>query len=82
MNKNLIIILAIIGIIAGVAVVRLFFLNSFQIMGWNLFWENLSKFNFDMFRLISKSETFRKCFFGGLIGGGIGAVVGYIINRR
>ncbi len=82
MNKNLIIFLTIIGAIVGVAVVRLFFLNSMQILGWNLFWENLSKFNFDMFRLISKSETFRKCFFGGLIGGGIGVITGYIINRR
>lgn len=82
MNKNLIIILVIIGAIVGVAVVKFFFLNSIQIIGWNLFWKSLSHLNFEMFKLIFKSETFKKCFIGALIGGGAGLITGFIINRR
>ncbi|HOV13687.1 MAG TPA: hypothetical protein PK771_05340 [Spirochaetota bacterium] len=81
-NLNLLIILAIAGAIIGVAFVRMFLLNNFQIIGWNLFWKNLSHFNFDMFKLIFKSATFGKCFLGFLIGGGIGAGVGLFLNKK
>jgi hypothetical protein len=82
MKRNLIIILAIIGVIIGVAVVRLFLLNSFQILGWNLFWKNLSHLNFDMFKLVFKSATFGKCLLGSIIGGGVGVIAGYILNKK
>lgn len=82
MKKNLIVILAIIGAIIGVAVVRLFFLNTFQIIGWNLFWKNLFHLNFDMFKLVFKSATFGKCVLGAIIGCGVGIAAGYIFKKK
>jgi len=80
MNK--IIILAVIGGIIGVAVVRLFLLNSIQIIGWNLFWNNLSHFSFNSFKFIFKSETFLKCFFGFIIGAGAGGALAVFLNKK
>ncbi|MBN2546895.1 MAG: hypothetical protein JXB50_13930 [Spirochaetes bacterium] len=82
MKNNTVIILAIVGAVVGVIIVRLFFLNSIQVIGWNLFWKNLFRFNFDQFRLIFKSATFGKCLLGFLIGGGAGAAAGYFLNKR
>jgi hypothetical protein len=82
MNRNSIVfILALIGGILGVIVVRLFFLNPLQIMGWNIFWNNLSHLNFDLFKLIFKSATFGKCVFGFIAGCAAGGIVGVIAKR-
>lgn len=82
MKNDLTILLAIIGAVLGVAVVRFFFLNPIQIAGWNLFWQNLSRFNFDMFKLIFRSATFGKCLVGFLIGGAAGALVGFMLKKK
>ena len=80
MKKNLIIVLALFGGVIGVAIVRFYFLNPLQIIGWNLFWQNLSHLNFDMFKLIFKSATFGKCLVGFLAGGAVGALAGFMFS--
>ena len=82
MKNNLMIILIIAGAVLGVVAVRMFFLNSFQIIGWNLFWKNLSRLNFDLFRLVFKSATFGKCFLGAIIGAGAGGVVAFMMGKK
>lgn len=77
-----IIIFAVIGAVIGVAVVRMFFLNSLEIVGWNLFWEYFTHFRIDMFRLIFKSATFGKFVTGSLIGACAGAVAGHYVRKR
>ncbi|PKP09093.1 MAG: hypothetical protein CVU09_12965 [Bacteroidetes bacterium HGW-Bacteroidetes-4] len=72
MKKNKVLLLALLGAIIGVAVVRMFFLNSIQIMGWKLFWNNLASLNFDMFENVFESATFGKSVLGFLIGGFLG----------
>lgn len=79
--KNLVIILAIVGGIIGVLIVRYFFLNQLQIIGWNLFWKNLSRLNFDMFKLVFKSATFGKCLLGFIIGAIAGGVIGKLASK-
>lgn len=85
MSKSFIIFLAIAGAIAGVIVVRFIFLNDTQIIGWNMFWKQLSKLDFDMFKFAFKSATFGKCVIGfiagGLLGGGLGIFSNYI-NKK
>lgn len=80
MKNPISIILAVAGGVIGVAIVRYYFMNTFEIIGWNLFWNNLSHLNFDMFKLIFKSATFGKCLVGFLIGGAAGFVVGMAIG--
>ena len=82
MRSSTVFILIIIGGIIGVAVVRMFFLNPIQIIGWNLFWRNVSNLNFEMFKLIFKSATFGRCFLGFLIGAVAAVVVGAMSSRR
>ncbi len=82
MKNNTVLLLAIVGAVVGVIIVRMFFLNFIQVTGWNLFWKNLFRFNFDQFRLIFKSATFGKCFLGFLLGGAAGAAVGYFLSKR
>lgn len=82
MKTQLAVILALIGGAVGVAIVRFYFLNTFEIIGWNLFWQNLSHLNFDMFRLIFKSAAFGKCLAGFLVGGAIGFVAGMAIGKK
>lgn len=82
MKTNLMVILALAGGVVGVLIVRYYFLNPIQIIGWNLFWSNLSHFNFDLFKFIFKSATFGKCLVGFLVGGGIGALVGFMFSGK
>jgi hypothetical protein len=82
MKSSTVALLAIIGGVVGVAVVRMFMLNYFQIVGWNLFWKNLSHFNFDMIKLVFKSATFGKCFLGFIIGAVAGGVLGAMVSKR
>ncbi|MGD9995170.1 MAG: hypothetical protein AB7S69_17860 [Salinivirgaceae bacterium] len=72
MKKNKTLLFAIVGAIIGVAVVRMFFLNSIQIMGWKLFWNNLASLNFELFKSAFESATFGKSVLGFLIGGFFG----------
>ncbi|MGE4288594.1 MAG: hypothetical protein AB7E36_07895 [Salinivirgaceae bacterium] len=72
MKKNKVLIFALVGAVIGVAVVRMFFLNSLQIMGWKLFWNNLASLNFEMFKNAFESATFGNSVLGFLIGGFLG----------
>lgn len=72
MKKNKVMLFALVGALIGVAVVRMFFLNSIQIMGWKLFWNNLASLNFEMFKNAFESATFGKSVLGFLIGGFFG----------
>jgi hypothetical protein len=72
MKKNKVWLFALVGAIIGVAMVRLFFLNSIQIMGWKLFWNNLASFDFSMFKNAFESATFGRSVLGFLIGGFLG----------
>ena len=82
MRSGSIILLGLVGGIIGVAVVRFFFLNPVQIMGWDLFWKNVSNLNFEMFKLIFKSATFGKCFIGFLVGAFALIILGAFASRR
>lgn len=81
MKRTRIISLILVGGIIGVAVVRMFFLNSFQIMGWKIFWNNLSKIQFDMLQNVFESATFGKCLLGFIIGGILGALADKMLKK-
>ncbi len=80
MKKTKMILLIIAGGVIGVAVVRIFFLNSIQIMGWKLFWNNLSGIQLDMIKNLFESATFGKCLLGFITGGIAGAIVNKIVK--
>ena len=81
MKRTSMILLTIAGGIIGVAVVRIFFLNAFQVMGWKLFWNNLFNIHLSMIKHVFESATFGKCLLGFIIGGIIGAIVGKIFKN-
>jgi hypothetical protein len=81
MRRTSIILLIITGGIIGVAVVRMFFLSSFQIMGWKIFWNNLSNIQFNMLRNVFESATFGKCLLGFIVGGILGALSGKMLKK-
>lgn len=57
------------GGILGVLIVRGFFLNPLQEIGWRLFWTQLAEGNMMDVDLVFKSATFAKCLAGFIIGG-------------
>lgn len=81
MKKRIVIIMAILGAIAGIAVVRYFFLSSIQIIGWNIFWNHLGNFNFNNADMVFRSDTFMKCLIGLAIGAVSGIFAGYQLKK-
>ena len=75
-------IMFLIGSIAGVLIMRAFFLDFIQIMGWELFWNDLSDSKIMDAEMIFKSKTFLKCFAGGAVGGILGAILGNAIETQ
>jgi hypothetical protein len=82
MKNAPIIICAIIGSVIGVFVVKTFYFNSLESFGWGILWNNLSSLNYNIIKFMSESETFRKILSGAIIGGGLGAVAGYMLNKN
>jgi hypothetical protein len=80
MKKNKVLLFALLGAIIGVAVVRMFFLNNIQVMGWKLFWNNLASLNFDMFKNAFESATFGRSVLGFLIGGFLGILSSRVLK--
>lgn len=71
----------IIGAIAGVALVRIFLLDQFEVLAWELFWRDffagkLSGSAEEMNTILS-SNTFLKCSAGFVLGG----IIGFILPR-
>ncbi len=62
-----------IGCIIGIVIVRAFFLDEIEVIGFDLFWESAKegKLSFDR-ETILNSSSFMKCCIGFIIGGLIG----------
>jgi hypothetical protein len=61
-----------IGGVIGVAVIRAFFLDTIEELGWRMFWRALGEGgSMDLGRVLN-SSTFTKCMLGFLAGGGAG----------
>ena len=73
--KVLTLTLTIAGAVAGVLIVRAFFLDWTQIWGWNMFWDG-KMMNSDDLNTIFRSATFLKCVAGFIVGGVVGAYIG------
>jgi len=69
------------GIFGGV-IVRLFFLDPIQIIGWNIFWKRLFEGRVLNLEYVYESATFLKCATGFLIGGIFSYALGKIVNLK
>jgi uncharacterized membrane protein len=77
-SQSMKIILFVIGAVAGLLIVRGFFLDTIQIAGWNMFWNRLSEGDLMNPDVVFKSETFMKCIVGMIAGGVLGALLGSV----
>jgi hypothetical protein len=68
-----------IGAILGLLIVRGFFLDAAEEIGWRIFWDALFRGHIGMrgFKEVAGSATFVK----SILGIGIGAVAGYIASK-
>ncbi len=64
-----------IGGIVGVALVRAFFLDTLEEIGWRMFWEGIGNGRTMDLGMVVQSATFAKCLVGFLIGGAVAALV-------
>ncbi len=74
-------VLLIIGAIVGVIIVRAFFLDPIQEMGWGIFWNGLSEGELMDVEMLFQSKTFLKCVVGAVAGGVIGLLLGSAIQK-
>ena len=72
---------AVVGSIIGVLIVRAFFLDPIQILGWNIFWERIADGELMHPDIAFRSNTFFKCVAGFIIGGIVGAYSGTILIK-
>jgi hypothetical protein len=76
------IIFTIVGCIAGILIIRGFYLDPIEELGWRMFWEEYHKGSVN-WEIVKSSSTYQKCVTGGVIGGFIGLFIGLVIpNRR
>lgn len=73
-------VLIIFGALVGLLVVRGFFLDAAEELGWRLFWEAVFRGHVNVTDLdkVSGSATFTK----SMIGLGVGAVAGFLAGRK
>jgi hypothetical protein len=73
-KSSRLIIASCIGGILGVLLVRVFFLDGIEEIGWRIFWEGLGNGRMMNFGAVVQSSTFAKCL-AGLVIGGAGAMI-------
>jgi hypothetical protein len=64
-----------IGGIVGVVLVRGFFLDALEEIGWRMFWEGIGNGRTMDLGMVMQSATFAKCLAGLMIGGAVGVLV-------
>jgi hypothetical protein len=69
-----------IGAVFGLLVVRGFFLDPAEEIGWRIFWDALFRGHIGMrgIRQAAESATFAK----SMLGAGVGAVIGYYLSNN
>lgn len=81
-NPLFTILLFVVGGILGVLIVRAFFLDPVEELGWRMFWEGLSNARVMNSEMVLKSTTFAKCVAGFLVGGLALAVLGIFLKKN
>ena len=71
----------VIGGVAGVLVVRGFFLDTLEEIGWRLFWEGIKRGEIMNLDTVLQSATFAKSLVGFLIGGFLGICIGQKMRK-
>jgi hypothetical protein len=73
-------ILAIVGAVIGVLIVRSFFLDPIEEAGWRLFWEAFGGGHIGLSDLdqVSESTTFMK----SALGAGVGAILEFVLGSK
>ena len=74
-------VLFVVGVLAGVVIVRAQFLDPFQVMGWDMFWNGLSEGELFDIELVLESKTFLKCAVGAGVGGLLGMLLGSVFQK-
>jgi len=67
---------ALIGFITGLLIVRAFFLDPIQVIGWDIFWNNIFGAESDLIRMNPEAVWGTKTFFKCAIGSSAGALFG------
>lgn len=80
--RKLFSLLFIAGGVIGVLIVRSFFLEPFQEMGWHMFWNGLTNGEPMDIGMVFKSTTFAKCLGGFIIGGLAAGYIGIKIQKN
>jgi hypothetical protein len=70
------------GGIAGVLLVRAFFLDPFEQFGWSMFWEGIANGQIMDLGTVVGSATFAKCLAGLVLGAGTGSFLASRSNRK
>src|ERR1700683_675714 len=71
-----------VGGILGVLLVRVFFLDPFEELGWRMFWEAIGDGRSMDFGMVVNSAVFAKCLTGLVLGAGAGFFLASAFNRR
>jgi len=70
-----------VGAIVGVLLVRAFFLDPIEEIGWRMFWAAVGEGRSMDFGMVIKSATFAKCLAGLVLGAGAGCFIASAFNR-
>lgn len=82
-NLNMLVTLAfLLGGIVGVCVIRAFFLDPIEQMGWTMFWEGLGHGEVMNLGAVVQSATFLKCLTGFLLVGAASGGSLYFKGKR
>jgi hypothetical protein len=71
-----------VGGVAGVLLVRAFFLDPIEQLGWSMFWEGLANGQIMDLGTVVGSATFAKCMAGLVLGAGTGLFLASRTNRK
>ena len=75
-------IFTIIGMVAGVYLVKLYALDMVEQIGWELFWDSIKEGHLtenDIKNVVLKSTTFYKSVAGAVVGGVVGNMMGNLV---
>lgn len=71
-----------VGGVVGVLLVRAFFLDPIEELGWRMFWEGIGNGRTMDLGMVVRSATFAKCLAGLVLGAGSGLFLTSVLNRR
>jgi hypothetical protein len=81
-NRTRLVVSLCVGSIVGVLLVRAFFLDPIEELGWRMFWAAIGDGRGMDFSMVVKSATFAKCLAGLVLGAGAGFFIASAFNRR